>query len=471
MRPSMFSAITGLVMLTACSSTPSVESVLADARRAMGNPTSIQYSGKGVNGNFGQALTAGQEWPRRNLIAYARMINYQQRSSAEKIEFAEEVFGGQLQNPMVNGNTAWNMQPAGPQPVAPAAAEERQLMIWLTPHGFLRAAAEATGATVTAGENGNTISFTVLGKYPVSGTVDRKGLVARVETKIANPVLGDTPVIATYSDYAGFSGIEFPTHILVEQGGFPVWDLTIDKVDPENEVSVPVPANLAPPAAGPVTVTSTRLAPGVWHLTGGSHHSVVVDQGPHIAVVEGPLSDARAVAVIAEAKKLVPNKPVQYVIVTHHHFDHAGGLRAFVAEGATIVTHESNKAYFEQAFQNPATIAPDTLERNKKPPVIQTLTDKATIGEGANRIEVHQIDGDTHTTELLVAYLPGSRILVEADAYSPQQDPNARPAMPPPNAVNLYEKIMAKNLAVNTIAPIHGRGAVPFGEFRRFVGK
>ncbi len=472
MKMKLVPAIAGLAVLAACSSTPTVQGVLGDAQKAMGSVTSIQYSGKGVNGNFGQALTAGKEWPRRNLNAYERLINYEQKSSSERIEFAEEVFGGQLQNPMVNGNTAWNMAPEGPQGQAGASAEERQLSVWLTPHGFLKAAAEASDATVmpAADGNGNVISFTAMGKYPVMGTVDDDGMVTRVETKVPNPVLGDTPLVATYSDYAGWSGIKFPSHIVVEQGGFPVWDLTIDNVSPEAEVSLPVPLNLTSAPAAGVTVTSTRLAPGVWHLTGGSHHSLVVDQGDHIAVVEGPLSDERGMAVIAEAKKLVPNKPIQYVVVTHHHFDHSGGLRAFVAEGATIVTHESNKDYFEKAFAAPATIMPDTLAKSPKPPTIQTVSDSYTVGEGANRIEVHQIDGDSHSTELLVAYLPGPRILVEADAYSPD-DPNAKPKMPPPNAVNLYDKIMAMNLGVNQIAPIHGRGAVQMAEFRRFVGK
>ena len=93
---------------------------------------------------------------------------------------------------------------------------------------------------------------------------------------------------------------------------------------------------------------STKLADGVWHVTGGSHHSVVVEFNEYIAVAEAPLDEARSLAVIAEAKKLGSNKPIRYVLTTHHHFDHSGGLRTYVAEGATVVTHQSNVPYLRE---------------------------------------------------------------------------------------------------------------------------
>jgi glyoxylase-like metal-dependent hydrolase (beta-lactamase superfamily II) len=90
---------------------------------------------------------------------------------------------------------------------------------------------------------------------------------------------------------------------------------------------------------------------------GGSHHSIVVEFNEYVAVAEAPLNEERSLAVLAEAKKLVPNKPVRYVLTTHHHFDHSGGLRTYVAEGATVVTHQSNVPYFEKTLTAPATLA------------------------------------------------------------------------------------------------------------------
>jgi glyoxylase-like metal-dependent hydrolase (beta-lactamase superfamily II) len=436
----------------------------------MGDVNSIQYSGTGMNAFFGQALTAGQEWPRRELSSFTRAVNYEQRSGRDELNFAQPTFGGQQQNAQVNGDKAWNVGPNGPVPQL-AAAEERQLGIWLTPHGFIKGAMTAGNATLTPMEGSNVISFTALGKYKVDGTIDAQNLVTRVETKVPNPVLGDTDLIATYSDYKEFNGVRFPTKIVVEQGGFPVWDLTVTSVTPNAPVDVTVPEQVQAATAPPIQTASTKLADGVWHVMGGSHHSVVVEFNDYLAVAEAPLSEERSLAVLAEAKKLVPNKPVRYVLTTHHHFDHTGGLRTYVAEGATVVTHQSNVPFLEKSVAAPATVAPDRQAKSMNKPTFQGVSDKYVITDGKQTIEVYPTAGDTHTNEYTLIYLPGPKILVEGDAYSPGPANAPPPATPPPNAVALYDEIQRLKLDVRTIAPIHGRGAVPLAELRTFVGK
>ena len=457
------------VATAGCNRTRTASSVLGDVQQALGNVNSIQYSGTGMNAFFGQALTAGQEWPRRDMSAYSRAINYEQRSSREEMTFAQPVFGGQKQNAQVSGDKAWNVGPNGPVP-QPATAEERQLHIWLTPHGFVKAAMQADNAMLTEMEGSNLISFTALGTYKLEGTVDAQNLVTQVRTKIPNPVLGDTDLVANYSDYKAFNGVQFPTKILITQGGFPLWDLTINNVTPNAPLNLPVP-EAAAAAAPPVQTMSTKLADGVWHVTGGSHHSVVVEFKDYVAVVEAPLTEERSLAVIAEAKKLVPGKPIRYLLTTHHHFDHTGGLRTYVAEGATIVTHASNVPYFEKTVTAPATLSPDRQAQSPTPPMFQAVSDKYVLTDGKQTIEVYATKGDTHTNEYTLVYLPGPGILVEADAYSPGPVDAPVPSPPPPNAVALYDELQRLKLNVSTIAPIHGRGAVPIAEFKKFVGK
>ena len=456
--------------MAGCSRASTATSVLQDAQRTMGNPSSIQYSGTGMNAFFGQALTAGEAWPRRELSSYTRTINYDQRSAREELNFAQPVFGGQQQNTQVNGDRAWNMGPNGPVP-QPAAAEERQLHNWLTPHGFLKGALAAGDSMLVETEGGNVISFTALGKYKVQGTIDANNHVTRVATTMANPVLGDTEVVANYSEYRDFNGVQFPARIEIHQGGYPLWELTVTSVTPNAPLDLPVPDAVAAATVPPVQTMSTRLADGVWHVTGGSHHSVVVEFNDYIAVVEAPLNEERSMAVIAEAKKLAGNKPVRYVLTTHHHFDHAGGLRTYVAEGATVVTHQSNVAHFEKAMTAPATLMPDAQARTARTPMFEGVSDKHVITDGNQTIEVYATAGDTHTNEYTLVYLPGPRILVEGDAYSPGPPDAPPPATPPPNAVRLYDDVQKLKLNVATIAPIHGRGAVPFAELRKFIGR
>lgn len=456
--------------VTGCGGARDTASVLRDAESAMGAVTSIQYSGTGMNAFFGQALTSGEAWPRRDMSGYTRTINYEQRSASEEMNFAQPVFGGQQQRTHVNGDKAWNVGPNGPAP-QPAAAEERQLHIWLTPHGFLKAAAAASDAMLTEDEGSSRISFTTLGKYTVTGTLDGQNHVTRVATKIPNPVLGDTDVVASYSDYRDFSGVQFPGKILIEQGGFPLYDLTITSVTRNAALDLPVPDAVASATVPPVQTMSAQLAPGVWHVTGGSHHSLVVAFNEYTAVVEAPLDEQRSIAVLAEAKKLTPDKPVRYVLTTHHHFDHIGGLRTYAAEGATIVTHQSNVAYLEKALAAPATISPDMQSKAQRKPLLQGVSDKYEITDGTQTIQVYATTGDTHTNEYTLVYLPRPRILVEGDAYSPGPPGAAPPATPPPNAVALYDSLQQLKLNVATIAPIHGRGAVPMAELRTFIGR
>ena len=458
------------VTVASCSRADTASSVLEDAQKAIGNPSSIQYTGSGTNGFVGQALTAGEAWPLRELTSFTRTINYEQRSARDEMNFAQPVFGGQQQNAEINGEKAWSLGPNGPVPQL-AAAEERQLHIWLTPHGFLRGAMAAGNATLSKTDGGNIISFTALGKFKIDGTIDGDSRVTKVETTIADPVLGDADVVANYSQYRDFGGVQFPARIQIAQGGFPSWDLTIKDATSNAPLDLPVPETIQAATMSPVQAISTRLAPGVWHVAGGSHHSVVVEFKSYLAVIEAPLGEERSMAVIAEAKKLAPNKPIRYVLTTHHHFDHTGGLRTYVAEGATVVTHQSNVPYFEKTVMAPATLIPDLQAKSPKQPTFQGVSDKYVITDGKQTIEVYPTSGDTHTNEFTLVFLPGPRILVEADAFSPGPPDAPPPATPPPNAVRLYDDVQRLKLNAATIAPIHGRGAVPMAELRKFIGR
>src|SRR5439155_8064993 len=124
-------------------------------------------------------------------------------------------------------------------------------------------------------------------------------------------------------------------------------DLSVSEVKANPPADIQVPDNIRQVS---VKVQADKVADGVWYLTGGTHHSVLVEMNDHLVVIEGPQDDARASAVIAEVKKTVANKPIKYVVNSHQHFDHTGGLGAFIAEGATVITHEGNKAFFEKSF-------------------------------------------------------------------------------------------------------------------------
>ena len=437
---------------------------------------SVEFSGTGRWYQFGQAPNPESAWPPFEVKSYLGDINYETVSvRVQSIRFQVVEPGRfrpapveQRNDQFVSGTTAWNEAISGNAATEqPATVEERLAEIWSTPHGFLKAAL-ANNATTKTVADGIEVSFTVNSKYRYVGLVNAKNQVTQVSTWIDNPVLGDTLVETKFTDYKDFGGIQFPSQIVRQQGGHPVLDINVASVKANQSVDIKVPQDLVKAPA--VTVASEKLAEGVYFLTGGTHHSVAVDQADHITIIEAPLNEERSLAVIAKAKELIPNKPIKYLINTHAHFDHSGGLRTFVDEGASIVTLKANKDYYEKIWVNPHSIHPDRLEASKKAAAFVTLTDKYVLADEKHPIEIHSILNNSHNDAFVLAYLPNEKVLVEADAYTPLA-PNAPvPTTANPYSVNLYENIQKLNLNVEKIAGIHGPRAVTLADLKTYIG-
>ena len=159
------------------------------------------------------------------------------------------------------------------------------------------------------------------------------------------------------------------------------------------------------------------------------------------------------------------------MINTHDHFDHSGGLRTYVDEGATIVTHAMNKPYYEQAWAAPRTINPDKLARSNKTATFETFTDKHVLTDGRRSIEVHLIAGSGHNDAFAMVYLPAEKILIEVDAWAPPAANAPPPAVPNPFAVNLYDNIQRLKLDVRQIAALHGPRVATMADLRAFIGQ
>jgi glyoxylase-like metal-dependent hydrolase (beta-lactamase superfamily II) len=261
---------------------------------------------------------------------------------------------------------------------------------------------------------------------------------------------------AVFSDYKDFGGVKFPTHILQREGGYPVLDLTITDVKPNAAAAIEVPANIrqgkAPAAAA---IQPEKLSDGVWIIPGGAK-SIAVEFRDHIVVIDAPETEARSIAVIDAVKKIIPGKPIRYVVNTHTHFDHAGGLRTYAAEGASIITQSNNVAYYEQVWANPHTINPDRLAKSGRKPVFEGLVGSRTLSDGSRTLVVYHYAGNMHNAGMLMVFLPKERILIEADSFNPSNNPSEPPAAIS-NLAQFYDSVERLRLDVDQIVPIHGR--------------
>lgn len=478
--------VTVLAALAACSSRETGTLQTAAAALGVNELKSIEFSGTGYWYQFGQAPAPTLPWPQFDVSGYTATINYENPAARVQIARTQALEAGRTRpapveqkvDQYVSGVHAWNLAiPANAQPGTtpvpapqPAAFAERTAEIWATPHGFLKAAL-ANGTATKLPDGGSEVSFILGGKYRYEGTINANDQVESVRTWIDNPVLGDTLVETRYSDYRDYGGVRFPGRIVRTQGDHPILDITVTTVQSNPPVEIPVPESVTGSPTAQVSVNVARLAPGVFYFTGGTHHSLVVEQNDHVIVVEAPQNEARSLAVIAKVKETIPSKPIKYLINTHAHFDHAGGLRTYVDEGATIVTHAVNNAYYEQAWAAPRTINPDRLAQSNKAVNFETFTDKHVLTDGRRSIEIHPIAGSGHNDAFALVYLPAEKILIEADAYTPTAKDASLPAVPNPYSVNLYENIQKLKLDVRQIAALHGPRVATLADLRAAIGQ
>ena len=215
---------------------------------------------------------------------------------------------------------------------------------------------------------------------------------------------------------------------------------------------------------------SQKLADGVWYIGGAGANSVAVEFRDFVAIVESPTNEQRSIAVLDETRRLVPAKPIRYLVNTHHHFDHLGGIRTFVAEGATIITHQRNRDFYERVVFSPAprTLEPDRLSITPRAPVFETLNERYALSDGTRVLEIYAVPGLAHNQNMLIAYLPKEKIVIEGDLFTP---PAAGAPAPAVNASHrtFRDTVQRLKLDVAQIASIHGRVA-PWDEFARLVG-
>jgi glyoxylase-like metal-dependent hydrolase (beta-lactamase superfamily II) len=474
-----------VLTLASCASVQPVSLAAAAESLKVNEAAALNITANGSWYQFGQAPAPGQPWPAFAVSRYSADIDYAAQAARVQSVRRQIVEPGrerpaptdQAVDQYVAGNYAWNRPaaaPGAPAPASnapaaqPAAVDERRADIWSTPQGFLKAAI-ANQASTRATAEGTEVAFTVGGKTRYVGLLNGQAQVERVQTWIDTPVLGDTLYETRFSDYKDFGGLPFPAHIERSEGGHPVLDLQVAEVKRIAAPGITVPAEVS--SFKPAPVTSTALAPGVYYLTGGTHHSVLIEQRDHLLLVEAPLNEERSLALILKAKQIAPNKPIKYLVNTHAHFEHSGGLRTFVAEGATIVTHAANRPYYEQAWAAPHTLNPDLLaQAGNKAATFETYNGKHVLNDGNRSIELHDIAGNGHNDAFTLVYLPKEKILIEADAFTPTAANVPPPAQPNPYTVNLYQNIVKLKLDVAQIAALHGPRVTTLADLRSAIG-
>ena len=497
------------------------KTVVQNALKAMGptNLKTLQFTGSGSQP--AQLMDGNTPGPRGLIKSYVYTVDY--TIPASRLETAtvgglppQTQLGGEGHGmSFVNGEYAWDVngitgvgdggQRPSDWPILPLPAtftkrgdpmrtpngdglashpeSDRIEQIWLTPHGFLLGALKGNATLkqeTIGGKKFDVVTWTGPNEQKINGYIDPEHMVTKVETWMDHPMYGDEHVVRDFSYFKDFGGVVFPAHI-VETITTPALTgeksralelfITEVKANVSADFSVPEAVRQTPPAPA-VTIITQKLGDGLYYIAGQNDYSLAVEFKDFVTVVEGPMNDARAVAVIAEVHKQIPNKPIRYMVNTHPHVDHTGGVRGFAAIGATIITQQANVAFIEALLHTPHTIIPDSLSKAPNAKFhVEGVEEARTITDGSRKLELYHMRGSNHSSGMLMTYLPAEKILTEGDPWTPgmvKVKPTDRPSQRCCDSQNLYENIKRLNLDVKTFAPIHGRTAT-WDEFVKYV--
>ena len=469
-------AISGCTQLS-----PELE-VVHDAAEALGgveavrSATTMVMEGSGSNYRLGQNRTPDAPLPTAEVESYRLEVDLENHRS--RVEIVSANFAGNMGTAVraLDGSVAFDVAGSGDaRRVGSSAASDRRADYYHHPLTLLQAAlAEDEGMAATVSnlrqESGqNLVDITTADGSQLTLHIDEQtGRPLMITSRSYNTNLGDVTIATTFADFMDVGGFMLPGERSQRIDDFPSSELTVTHVVNSEIGDLAAPAEVAsasepdPPSAN---VTVEELASGVWLLAGQSHHSVLVDFPEYTALVEAPQNDTRTRAVIERARELVPDKPLRYLVNTHHHFDHSGGVRAAVAEGLTVITHETNRELFEELVARPHTTVADYLAQNPAVLTLETVSgdEPYQLGEGNRVMQIYRVGDNPHSDGMLAAYLPGEQILIQADMYIPGVGgPFAT------TAAVLLESIRDRGLRVSRLVPMHGE-VVPLSQLEEAV--
>ena len=461
-----------LVLLTlsltqACSNSSPNRQLVTDAVAALGGATALQgvktlrIEGGGTAYLLGQNLVPDADLPTYKVTDYIRTIDFSaSRIATQQTRTVQFGFAG---NPVtrshtgLDGDVAYNISANGNATRASERdSRDRRLEMLHHPVTVLRAASDAASLLTNLRQRGDDdlIDVTTTRGDTVTLAVNRATkLPSRVEHKAAHPNLGDVTIATTFENYQNVNELKLPSKLVTTIDEYP--QLTIDVTG--NHINVDAPelaasdaVNAGTPPVPPASVVEVEPAgTGIWWLAGsGNHRSIVFEFEDHLTLFEAPVSEARTKAVIDKARTL-STKPLTHAIVSHHHFDHSGGLRVAVAEGLTVITHRLNEPFFKMLVARPFTIEPDALAKSPQPLKLELVDDSLTLKDARNEVRLYHLLDNPREGTNLYAYVPRDKMLVQADLYDSTW-------LQHPWGENVLENFQQRKLAIDKHVPVHG---------------
>jgi glyoxylase-like metal-dependent hydrolase (beta-lactamase superfamily II) len=496
---SLFAAICA-ISAAACSSTPTGKSVVADAIAAMGGDkvkavqTVTMKGGSGTRTRLQQTRHVGDPEEPATLTNVIEIVDLAGGRASLDYQFMEGGFGQHRHEVLTaRGGKSVGVEYVDMRPViatspnglfswgtqnSPEIALHRNLVGILvdvastasdTPADDRDFNGKKTKHTIVRTKNGDEISLFVDAQTK---------LPAGFETTDTEALDGDVPAQYLFDDYQAVDGVQLPHKITISKSGKPYSAVQYTAAavnDPEAQKVFEIPAAASAEADKAIAAGSndyspleiSKIADGVYFAKAYSHNSMVVEFPQWLAVIEAPYTDAQSKTLVRVLKERFPDKPIRYAAVTHHHSDHIGGVRGVAAAGATILVEKGHAPALLPLVELHHTHPPDSLEAARtsgaKTGTVEVYEMKKVITDGKQSLELYAFNGSPHVEPMVMAYVPGTKVLFQSDLWFPATGGSGNPA-----AKQLYDSIKALKLDVKTNIGGHG-GVGPFAELENAV--
>lgn len=287
---------------------------------------------------------------------------------------------------------------------------------------------------------------------------DKTALLSKNEYLFTDPFTGDTVSEMVYTAYKQEGGRMIPTGRKDFLSGELVSDVKVLEMrfnSPLTNDSFKQPSGLRQAAAAPAAQPFTKYSDNVYTVAAGGYNVLAVGFKDHIFVMESPGGDTASNQAIEQITKLFPGRPIKYLAVTHHHDDHAGGIRRYIADGVTLLGLPGERTFFEKVVKSRFTIDPDALSLRPQPLKFDAIKEgRRVLSDGTTTVELIDIGPGGHTDEMLVAYLPSEKLVFQGDLVN--RPANGDPATINDSTIHFVDWLSKSGLAVEKVIGVHG---------------